>query len=261
MINKKLLVLFLIFTVSLMLTYPAAAHFQLILPSDDTIDRTESAELSLQLIFTHPMAAGPTMEMKKPVRFGVVNRGKTTDLLSTLKAAKFKGKQIWQASYQTKAPGDYVFYLEPAPYFESSEDKYITQFTKIVVNKMGMPTDWDSELGLPAEIIPLTRPYGLWTGNSFRGIVKRNGKVVPDAEIEIEYLNTASFSDLNDNSLNLPAPVFENQVVKTDQNGVFVYTIPRAGWWGFSALLTGDKVKNKDHEVGAIIWVKAYNFD
>jgi hypothetical protein len=26
-------------------------------------------------------------------------------------------------------------------------------------------------------------------------------------------------------------------------------------------LLTGDKVKNKDHEVGAIIWVKAYNFD
>ena len=52
------------------------------------------------------------------------------------------------------------------------------------------------------------------------------------------------------------------QVIKADVNGVFTYAMPKAGWWGFSALneadhtLKGPDGKDKSIEIGALIWVK-----
>ena len=58
--------------------------------------------------------------------------------------------------------GDNVFCLVPGPYYEAEEDIYIQQITKMVVNSAGFPTDWDAEVGLPTEIVPLDKPYALW---------------------------------------------------------------------------------------------------
>jgi cobalt/nickel transport protein len=107
---------------------------------------------------------------------------------------------------------------------------------------------------LPVEIEPLVRPTGLWTGNSFRGIVRRNGKPVPFAEVEVEFVN--------DGSVKAPNDAFVTQVIKADGAGVFSYAMPRAGWWGFAALVTGDKkMKSPDGkdvsvELGGLMWVK-----
>ena len=108
---------------------------------------------------------------------------------------------------------------------------------------------------LPVEIEPLTRPTGLWTGNIFTGIVRKDGQPLPNAEIEVEYLN--------DGSVSAPNPAFVTQVLKADAEGKFSYAMPRAGWWGFAALTEGDeKMKAPDGspapvEVGGLIWVKA----
>jgi cobalt/nickel transport protein len=243
------------------LTLSVSAHFQLILPTDETISNGEAEEIGLQLIFTHPMEASHTMEMNKPEKFAVVNKGREKDLTSELESFEYFGSQAWKTNYKTKAPGDYLFYLEPAPYYEASEDAYITQYTKVVVNKMGMPSDWDREIGQKAEIVPLARPYGLWTGNSFRAIVKKDGKAVPYAEVEIEYLNEGAFSGLNNSGVEVPADSFYTQVVKADKNGVFAYSIPKSGWWGFAALMEGEKIEGKDHEIGAVMWVKAHDMN
>ncbi|RAK10585.1 cobalt/nickel transport protein [Halanaerobium saccharolyticum] len=253
-------VLFLIIFV-LAITLSVSAHFQLVLPTDETISKGEEEEIGLQLIFTHPMEASHTMKMDKPQKFAVINKGRETDLTSELVSFEYFGSQSWKTTYQTKAPGDYLFYLEPAPYYESGEDAYITQYTKVVVNKMGMPSDWDREIGQKAEIVPLARPYGLWTGNNFRAIVKKDGEAVPYAEVEVEYLNAGSFSGLNGAGIKVPADSFYTQVVKTDKNGVFSYSIPKSGWWGFAALLEGEKIEGKDHEIGAVMWVKAYDMN
>jgi cobalt/nickel transport protein len=38
-------------------------------------------------------------------------------------------------------------------------------------------------------------------------------------------------------------------VIKADANGVFSYVMPKAGWWGFAALLEGDDtMKNPEGE-------------
>jgi cobalt/nickel transport protein len=50
-------------------------------------------------------------------------------------------------------------------------------------------------------------------------------------------------------------------VLKADQNGVFAYAIPRAGWWGFNAItegkIRGPDGKPADAEIGGTIWMKA----
>ena len=244
----------------------AFGHFQMIYPSDDFISGDESNNLEIKLIFTHPGAADdPTsMNMERPGGFGVLHKGQKKDLLNTLEAFKFEHGALsvdaWRTTYKCRGMGDFVFYLEPAPYFEPLEDGYITQYTKVIVNAGGLPTDWDVEVGMPAEIVPLTPTSPLWVGNTFQGIVMLGGEPAPDVEIEVEYLNVPAFKGAfaGEESIELPGGEFPGQVIKTNENGVFAYSFPWSGWWGFAALMEGDDIEGKGQEVGACIMFKVY---
>jgi cobalt/nickel transport protein len=258
---KKWMITALVGMAALAVYVPSFAHFQMIYTPESALQKGGPVEL--KLVFTHPFEAGHTMDMGSPTAFGVLHKEKKEDLLGKMKSIEFsslsnKGK-AFNASYVLKGMGDFVFYLSPAPYWEGSESKYITQHTKMIVNAAGIPTDWDAELGLPAEIVPLDKPYALWTGNVFRGIVKRGGKTVPFAEVEVEYLNhdVKGNGFVEDAKAKAPQDAFVTQTIKADANGVFTYAIPRAGWWGFAALMEGSKIDGKDSEVGAVIWVQA----
>ena len=126
-------------------------------------------------------------------------------------------------------------------------------FFGMFISTIGMESV-DAKVGLKTEIIPLTRPYGIYTGNVFRGLVLVNGKPAPFCRVEVEYNNVGE-------KYKAPADPFINQVVKTDQNGVFAFAMPAAGWWGFAALNEGKKkikYKGKSYpvELGAVIWVR-----
>ena len=147
-----------------------------------------------------------------------------------------------------------MFFMEPKPYWEPAEDCFIVHYTKTVVSAFGVDDGWDADLGVKTEIIPLSKPYGLYSGNVFQGIVKLDGKVVPYAEVEVEFYNKT-------NQYEAPTDYMITQTIKADQNGVFTYAAPWAGWWGFAALSTADYKlkkdgKDKDVEIGAVIWVK-----
>ncbi len=229
------------------------AHFQEIIPSHDILTQESGSQLSLSLTFTHPMEGGPVMPMGEPVRFGVVGPQGDIDLKRQLSPIQRQGSTAYTAGYKVRQPGDYIFYIEPAPYWEPAEEVMIVHYAKVVVDAYGAETGWDREIGLPVEIIPLTRPYGLWSGNLFRGVVKRGGQPLPYAEVEVEWRN--------DGSLRPPADAYITQVIKADANGVFAYAMPRAGWWGFAALIEGDerlsnpKGESVAVELGGLIWV------
>ena len=238
------------------------AHFGTIVPSNDVVTQDDAKTINLQIKFIHPMEMH-YMEMVKPKQLGVVHDGKKSDLLGSLKAAKGKSPDqdqkftFWTADYKIRRPGDYTFFVEPMPYWEPAEDVFIVHYTKVCVNALGLEKGWDDPVGLETEIIPLTRPYGLWTGNLFTGRVLRKGKPVPGAEVEIEYLNE---SPGNKHIVAAPADAFVTQVVKADADGVFSYAMPRAGWWGFAALNEADWKLKKDGqekgvEIGAVYWV------
>lgn len=232
---------------------PAHAHFQELIPSLDIVGAEDSRQIELDLAFTHPMDGGPAMEMGTPAKFGVIGPNGRKDLSDSLAPIEVQGKKAYRANYEITRPGDYVFFVEPAAYWEPAEGAMIVHYTKVIVDAFGAEVGWDAKVGFPVEIEPLARPYGLWTGNLFRGIVKKNGQPVPFAEVEVEWRN--------DGSVKPPASPFVTQVIKADANGTFSYAMPRAGWWAFAALLEADKpMRNPEGqevpvEEGALIWV------
>jgi cobalt/nickel transport protein len=230
-------------------------HFQVLIPSTDVLAAGQGRTITLEILFTHPMEQGPAMEMGTPRQFGMLIDGKKQDLSERLKVRKIDGKTAFTAEMRATVPGDYVFFIEPAPYWEPAERKMIVHYTKVVVDVMGAETGWDAMVGFPVEIEPLVRPFGLWTGNTFRGIVRRDGRPVPFATVEVEYYNEGG-------KVQVPNNAFLTQVIKADANGVFSYTMPRAGWWGFAALLDGNQKmpgpdgQPVDVELGGLMWVK-----
>jgi cobalt/nickel transport protein len=240
----------------LLFSWNAFAHFQYLIPSDDMVMQGESREIRIDLIFGHPFE-GEYMQIEQPEMFNVRLRENDTNLLSSLKQQKVDGMNAFFSEFEIRRPGDYLFYVQPAPYFEPAEGRFIVHYTKTVVHAFGLEEGWDEEIGLKTEIIPLTRPYGIWTGNVFQGVVKAFGKPLPYAEVEVEYLAGGT--------IQAPADPFITQVIKADQNGVFTYACPRAGWWGFAALSEDkERIKHSDGkmypvEIGAVFWIRVHD--
>ncbi|WP_426415078.1 DUF4198 domain-containing protein [Aestuariirhabdus sp. LZHN29] len=234
----------------------ALAHFQTLIPSTDIVERPDQQQLTLDLRFTHPMSQGPAMEMAPPTRFGVqLANGEQQDLLSNLNTYRVDGHTAYNSTLPIRRPGDHLFYLQPAPYWEASEGVMIIHYTKVVVDAYAGESGWEQQVGFPVEIEPLTRPYGLWQGNLFTGVVRKNGQPVPFATVEVEWLNNGSVQASTD--------AFVTQQLKADANGTFSYSMPFAGWWGFAALIEADEqlpgpnAQPVPVEEGGLIWVHA----
>lgn len=252
----------------------AGAHFQMLYVPEAALAR--GSETTFGIVFTHPFAGGPTMAMGEPRVFKVTSqRGEdadpvTVDLRQYLKPVEWQGVGNKARAYEAVVPrdvlrslGDYVFVLEPEPYLEAEEDKYIQQYSKLVMNVGGIPGNWAEPQGLPAEIQPLNKPYANWVGGVFRGVVLSGGKPVPFAEIEIEYVNhapdLAGKSFAAKGAVEAPHPAYENLSIRADASGVFAIGLPRAGWWGVCALDVGpDKeYRGKPLSQDAVLWIQA----
>jgi cobalt/nickel transport protein len=250
---KRLFILIIIGTFIIISAGSAVAHFGMVIPSDSMVMQGDNRTINVTLSFSHPFE-GEGMELVRPAAFGVMANGEKVDLLRSLKETRVMGHTAWEIPYTIKRPGVYMFYMEPQPYWEPAEDCYIVHYTKTVVTAFGDDEGWDKEIGLKTEIVPLSKPYGLYTGNVFQGIVKLDGKPVPFCEVEVEYYN-------RDGKAQALTDYMVTQTIKADVNGVFTYAAPKAGWWGFAALNTSDeKIKEKDIEIGAVLWVKFHDW-
>jgi cobalt/nickel transport protein len=252
----------------------ALAHFQLLYTPEAALN--ESSALPLALVFSHPFDNGYTMDMGEPDAFYVVSqRGPeaervTTDLREYLEPIIWSGVDSKAKAYLANPPrrvtrslGDYTYVLQPAPYYEAQEDKYIQQITKTAVNIGGIPGAWDEPLGLPVEIVPLDKPYANWVGGVFRAVVLADGKPVPHAEVEIEYLNHEPDIDQRrfDPASKVTAPQgsFITLSVRADAAGQIIIGLPAPGWWGICALNLDDglEFQGKELSLDAVLWVKA----
>ncbi|MEL6168629.1 MAG: DUF4198 domain-containing protein [Pseudomonadota bacterium] len=231
---------------------PAAAHYGMIIPSDPMVSQEDGRSVELTLSFSHPFERAG-MPLDRPASLSVTHEGATTDLLPELQDAFVMGETGYTLEFPLARPGTYVFAMEPVPYWEPAEDTFIVHYTKTYVTAYGDDEGWDTELGLPTEIVPLTKPFALWERNVFQGIVKIDGEPVPYAEVEVEYLSEAEGAVA-------PDELMVTQTIRADQNGVFTYAAPGAGWWGFAALSEADYTLDqggeaKSVELGAVIWV------
>ncbi|WP_136795475.1 DUF4198 domain-containing protein [Desulfosediminicola ganghwensis] len=227
------------------------AHFGMVIPSENIVTQ-QKKNIDINLSFSHPFEL-IGMDMVKPTRFYVVAEGEQTDLLNSLHEAEVMGHQGWATNFKVKRPGVYHFVMEPQPYWEPAEDLSIIHYTKTIVAAYGDDEGWDEPVGLPTEIVPMLRPFGNYAGNSFTGQVLIDGKPAANAEVEVELYN-------RDGKYQAPGDYHVTQVITADENGVFSFTCPKPGWWGFSALSEADyTIKNpegedKGVELGAVLW-------
>lgn len=231
----------------------ALAHFGMVIPSKGVVEDKAGAALTFTLAFAHPMEM-EGMNLVKPQQFKVKAGEEVVDLLGTLKEIKLMEHKAWKGAFTPKKPGVYSFFMVPEPYWEPAEDCFIQHLTKVVVPAFGDEDGWDEPVGLKAEIVPLTRPFGNYAGNIFSGVVLVDGKATPGVEVEVESYNSAKKRVAPNGHMN-------TQVVKTDANGVFSFVAPWSGWWGFAALTEAKETikhagQDKKIEVGAVLWME-----
>ncbi len=275
---KKLAIASLGLLAALTMAAPASAHFQMLYtPTQTEMEKAE--DLDMRIVFTHPAEAGHMMDMGGIKEFyAVYKRGEQApqklDMKQYLKEITWKNPGSSAPAFSAMIPrkdirsiGDYVFVMAPGDYLEKEEDVYMQQITKLIVNVGGVPTIWNEPVGLPCEIVPFIKPYATWVGNTFQGQVLSDGKPVPGAEIEVEYMGHAP--DLKTNSLakessvKYPVGSLLTQTIIADQNGVFTFGLAKAGWWGFAALGVGPKkeLNGKEFSQDAVIWVQTYDIN
>ena len=242
----------------------AEAHFQLIYT--DTVQVDAAGDVPLKLIFWHPFENGHVMDMGQPIEFYAVHRGEKIDLMNTLKQTTFTGREnsavAYDASVSVKRSGDYVLVINPAPYYEGSEDIFIQQIAKSYLNRNELPTDWMEPQGLATEIVPLNKPTNVIAGSTFTGRVLSEGKPVAGAEIEVEYMAAEPDMATNSPKTATANPMPGGSVVAiSDDNGYFTFGIPKAGFWGFAALGSGPakEFDGKELSQDAVIWIRAYD--
>lgn len=228
------------------------AHFGMLIPDKASVGQQDKT-VNMELSFSHPFEM-IGMDLVKPEAFDVYVGGAKSNLLDTLEQTKVMDHNAWKSAFKVKRPGVYHFAMTPTPYWEPAEDVSIIHYTKCIVPAFGAEDGWAEELGLKTEIIPLARPFGAYAGYTFTGQVKLDGKVVPYAEVEVEYYN-------QEKKFTAPTETHVTHVVRADQNGVFTFSCPQAGWWGFAALNEADYTlpdpsgAAKGVELGAVLWV------
>lgn len=232
---------------AIFLSYFANAHFLTFIPSSEYVPNPKKSIVNFDSMFIHPFEqTGMNMEKPEGIFLG-------KEKLPLIQTEKFEHK-AWQTSYEFKRPGVYQFHVQPKAYFEPAEEKFIIHVPKLIISAFGLEDGWDEALGLKYEIVPLTKPFGLYSGNLFQGKVLHNGKPASNVEVEVELYNEFG--------LKAPTDAHITQVVKTDDNGVFSFVMNHKGWWGFAALIEEGEKEHEGKmypiENGALLWIKAY---
>ena len=86
------------------------------------------------------------------------------------------------------------------------------------------------------------------------GKVLVDGEPAANTEVEVEFYS-------KDKEVALPSEYHETQVIKTNAQGIFSFSCPQEGWWGFAALTTADYTlpgpdkTPKQVEQGAVLWL------
>ncbi|MDR1608392.1 MAG: DUF4198 domain-containing protein [Deltaproteobacteria bacterium] len=237
----------------------AQAHFGMLIPSAPTVMETKDADITLVAKFWHPFE-NQGMNLEKPQSLKLYVDGETKDLLPSLKTIKEGAFSAWSLNYKITKPGLNVFVLEPKPYFEPQEDKFIIHYTKVYVDAFGDNEGWTEPIkDLKTEIVPLVNPNALYAGNTFVGRVLLDGQPVKGGEVEIEWYPGPGLQG------QAPYESVVTQVVLTDDQGLFYYTAPAVGWWGFAALNEAEyklpfEGKDREVELGGVLWLYFHEF-
>lgn len=136
-----------------------------------------------------------------------------------------------QLAYKVRKPGDYIFSYE-CRLFTEPPQRQVIDFAKVIIHTGDAQIGWWRQVKTPLEIVPLTRPYALQPGDTFRGQVLELERPMAAGVVEGE-----SYIDPRPDPM--PELAFTRRAERTDAAGCFSMTLDRAGWWLLSVATDG----------------------
>jgi cobalt/nickel transport protein len=246
---KKICLALLGLIVGFGLAWPAQAHFQVFWPQVEGCYARPGEAVTWRYFWGHPFEM--LISDAQPAKFFVFTPKKQREKPAikeiTLKdQASGQDRKAFEVEYTPAGPGDYYLCLESPAYFIPEDQVFWQDYVKeplhVVPGK-----GWDQLVGLPMEIVPLTRPYGWPAGSVFKGQALAKNLALTRATVEIEKLNGFFVPPdrLPKDRLGAANGPLITRVTRTDNMGYFVCTLDSPGWWLISVSAPGGK---KVHE-------------
>lgn len=174
------------------------------------------------------------------------------DLLGDVEEAQYLDKKAWGANVALDKPGLYQFIIETRPWWNEDAQRYDQHYVKSFLPVYGVETGWEYPAGLPVEIVPLSRPFGLSNPCLFSGRVLAHGKPRAGTLVRAQRINLENCP--------VPSRWHEDVTVRTNERGEFALTLNRPGWWCCTAIMDGTPLKGHDGDprplqIGSSVWV------
>jgi cobalt/nickel transport protein len=211
---------------------PAAAHFNMLMPTSASAKRDEKIFLTYQWghPFEHEVFDAPQPEAVVVL----LPDGKTVDLTKTLEKISVPsgdGQYVtaFQLRFTPDQRGDYIFLLRTPPIWMAEDGEFLQDNIKVVLHVQAQK-GWDAQVHPEFEWTPLTRPYGLEPGMAFQAQLQAgaSSKGASGSLVEIEHYHT-------ERPKSIPPDEFCTRTAKTDANGVVTATLTDRGWWCLAA--------------------------
>ena len=192
-------------------------------------------------------------DIEKPASFVAYSPdGSKTDLVPSLKDHKVKSisgseHSAYKFTYKPEKRGDHILSLKAGLQWDEEDGVWLQDYVKAVLHVQA-ETEWGKIVGSPLEVVPMSRPYGIVPAGALKFKILQNGKPVTGLRVERElYLeNTPKESEL-------PSEPFIAYSSVSDDNGTVVFSFPKPGWHGVTAIAHEGKVMEKDGHKGPIV--------
>lgn len=259
--------------ITLFLLIPASAYagFGLVLPEKAVVEDLEKKSLKLTVGSLEP-SSDQGLPLERPQTFTALRysgeQADRSEHLSVLEEATINGARAWTTEIALPYPGVYHFIMQSKASWLPDKDKFVQYIAKVQVPVHGSSEGWDMPTGTSFEIVPLSRPFGLCAGMAFTGQVMTDGKPVAGTVIEAvhvaEFDKTAPLSSSRSSKQPLKSVANSSyqasQLIKTNNEGIFIFVCPFPGWWAFAASAQGDPLQDpegqlKPLEKKTIFWV------
>lgn len=174
------------------------------------------------------------------------------DLLEDMEEIRYLDKKAWSANVALSKVGPHIFVLESKPWWDEKNHKYRQYLAKSIIFSGAVDKGWNKPAGLSLEIMPLTRPMGLYSPCLFSGQVLRDGK--PGANIAV------TVGHINETGTDAATPWHGALRVMTNSEGLFSVVLNEPGWWYCEAAIPGEPLRGSDGEtkpmdLSSVFWL------
>lgn len=163
------------------------------------------------------------------------------DLLEDMEEIRYLDKKAWSANVALSKVGPHIFVLESKPWWDEKDSKYRQYLAKSIIFSGAADKGWNKPAGLRLEIMPLTRPMGLYSPCLFSGQVLQEGKAAANIAVTVGHIN--------ENGTSAATPWHGALRVMTDSEGLFSVVLNEPGWWYCEAAIPGEPLKGSDGEI------------